>query len=335
MRYIALFMWFISFSITYANDSTRLHFETSFQTLKQMLEGKQSINFERAVYLSEYPYLNHQYTYKDFQETLDLHVFFIKQIAQANNQASSMDFGVRVNKYGRFNMNDIRYTEEQKKTLYSNLINNWAIFTYLTDTTSIGCLKHYPFAYEFEDPFGMKDWKTSQVMNLFTPKQKGNCYALASLFKILANRLNTNAKLCTAPQHIYIQHQNEKGHWYNVELATAGHLNDGKIQTLTYTTPEALKNNLALRTLEEKQTIGICLVNLAKSYEHKFNASADDFLLKCAELTLTHDPKNLNALLLKQQVLDKRVTDFAKAHKITTIYGLKQHTEIAREVQAL
>ena len=26
-----------------------------------------------------------------------------------------------------------------------------------------------------------------------------------------------------------------------------------------------------------------------------------------------HDPKNLNALLLKQQVLDKRVIEFAKA----------------------
>ena len=92
-----------------------------------------------------------------------------------------------------------------------------------------------------------------------------------------------------------------------MELATAGHPGDGTIQTLTYTTTEAIKNGIALRSYDERQSIGLCLVNLAKSYEHRFGVKNADFILQCAELVLQYDTKNLSALLLKQQVLDERL----------------------------
>ena len=55
-------------------------------------------------------------------------------------------------------------------------------------------------------PFGRKEWSGSQVINLLAGEEpKGNCFALAGLFKILSDRLNAGAMICTAPQHIYIQ----------------------------------------------------------------------------------------------------------------------------------
>lgn len=94
-------------------------------------------------------------------------------------------------------------------------------------------------------------------------------------------------------------------------------------------------NNIALRTLDEKQSVALCLVNLAKSYEHKYNNKTDEFLLQCAELALKHDPKNLNALLLKQQVLDARVIEYARENKLNSIEKLRKDKNINNQLEQL
>lgn len=321
------------------------NYETAFDELKAMLEGTQEPNFERAVFISENPYYNNLNKYADFQQNIDFHIYFIKALIKDNDKSDSIDFNVKVNQYGRFNLDDIRHMPDEKKALYKKSIANWAIFKYLTDTvysiipkddlfTDVIC--HSPFTYSSHDPFGKKKWSTSQVINLlYSQEQKGNCFALTAFFKILSDRLQSDARICTAPQHIYIQHRDKKGDYYNVELATAGHPGDGTIQTLTHTTTEAIKSGIALRSFDAKQSMGLCLVNLAKSYEHKFGSKDDDFLLRCAELVLKHDPLNLNALLLKQQILDVRVTNFALENNISDINKLKANKEISATVTDL
>ncbi len=312
------------------------NFETAFDELKAMLEGKIEPNFERAVFISENPYYNSQHNYEEFQRNIDFHLYFIKLLIKDNDKSDSIDFNVKVNQYGRFNLDDIRHMPDEKKALYKKSVANWAIFTYLTDTTNFYSVNHLPFTYASHDPFGIKDWSNSQVINLlYSQEQKGNCFALTALFKILSDRLQSDARICTAPQHIYIQHRDKKGDYYNVELATAGHPGDGTIQTLTHTTTEGIKSGIALRSFDTKQSIGLCLVNLAKSYEHKFGSKDDDFMLKCAELVLKHDKLNLNALLLKQQILDTRVTDYAKENSINDINALKSNSAISKAVYEL
>jgi len=312
------------------------NYETAFDELKTMLEGAIEPDFERAVFISENPYNDNKFTYGIFQGNIDFHLFFLNKLIAANDKSDSIDFNVKVNQYGRFNLDDIRHMPEEKKALYQKSLTNWAIFTYLTDTTNFYSENHLPFTYASHDPFGIKDWSNSQVINLlYSQEQKGNCFALTALFKILSDRLKSDARICTAPQHIYIQHKDKKGDYYNVELATAGHPGDGTIQTLTHTTTEAIKSGIALRSFDAKQSIGLCLVNLAKSYEHKFGSKDDDFLLKCAELVLKHDRLNLNALLLKQQVLDVRVSSFAMENNISDINKLKTNPEISQTVYEL
>lgn len=319
-----------------ATDSSNIHFENALQEVKEMLEGTKKLDFERAVFITENAYHDNAYSYEAFQQTIANNLFLITQLIYANNKSDTLDFNVKVQQNGRFNIDEIRYTPQQKKELYNNELANWAIFTYITDTTAFGSYTHYPYQYNAKDPFGMKDWKNSQVINLLASNENtGNCFAFAALFKIFANQLNSNAVICTAPQHIYIQHQDHKGDWYNVELATAGHPTDGSIQTLTYTTNKALMNDIALRNLDEKQSVALCLVNLAKSYEHKYNNPTADFLLQCAALALQHDPKNLNALLLKQQVLDAKVVAYARTNKINTIEKLRNDKEINGQLTQL
>lgn len=309
------------------------NYELAFEELKAMLKGTTTPDFERAVFISENPYHENVYTYSDFQKNIDFHIFLIRQLINVNDKSDSIDFNVKVNKYGRFNLDEIRHLPDEKKELYQKALSNWAIFTYLTDTTAIHPFYNIPYTYSATDPFGKKDWSNSQVINLLVSEEKkGNCFALTAFYKILANRLNANARLCTAPQHIYIQHRDTKGDYYNVELATAGHPRDGTIQTLTHTTTEAIKSGIALRSYDEKQSIGLCIINLAKSYEHKFGSKDDDFLLKCAETVLKHDNLNLNALLLKQQVLDERVVNFAKENKTNDINTLKSNQEISHTI---
>jgi hypothetical protein len=151
------------------------------------------------------------------------------------------------------------------------------------------------------------NWENTQVINLNNTKQ-GNCFALASLFKIFADRLNSDASLCTAPSHIYIRHKDEKGIKYNVELGSKNFPGTGMISAVTYTTNQAIQNGIAQRELNTTQAVALSLVYLAKGYQHKFNNSYDDFILQCAETALQYDSKNLNAQLLKAEYLENKLT---------------------------
>lgn len=313
-------------------------YELAFRDLSDMLNGSVELDFERAVFLSENPYHNGRFSYIDFQERVSSHLLTIKGIIAAKDKSDTIDFDAKVNEHGRFALKDLRYLPEQKKELYRQALSNWAIFKYLTDTitnmviidSALSVLWHFPYSYSTNDPFGMKDWSNSQVINLLMlDNNRGNCFALTGLFKIFSDRLKANAKICTAPQHIYIQHQDPKGQYYNVELATAGHPADGIIQTLTYTPSDAIRSGIALRDYTTKQSIGLCLVNLAKSYEHKFHTKNDPFMLRCAELALQYDSVNLNALLLKAQILDAQVTSYATKQHINNIETLKADKSIS------
>ncbi|MGV6861021.1 MAG: hypothetical protein ACWA41_04570 [Putridiphycobacter sp.] len=283
-----------------------------------MLEGKEIKSFEKAVFLSENPYLNNKYSFENFEYGINQHIFLIEKLIKANNQSDSLDFSTEIDRSKPYDVRSFRYTSEEKKELYQKALTNWAIFTYMTDTIELPYSYHYPFSYQIEDPFGMKNWKHSQVTNLLTSdNQKGNCLSLVSLFKIFSERLNSDAIICTAPGHIYLRHKDEKGFMYNVELATASHPGDGSIRTLTYTHKEALMNNIALRQLSNEQNIALCLVNLGKSFERKFNTQSDDFILKCAETALKYDSLSLNAHLLKLQVLEVQVINYALKHQLS------------------
>ncbi|MBI4645307.1 MAG: hypothetical protein HY738_01620, partial [Bacteroidia bacterium] len=197
---------------TTEDSLTKSCFYSAKAELENMLSGKIPLNYERAIFITENAYRGNAIDYSEYKKILDIHTERILNLIHNNNEADKQVF-----------KNNILYTKAEQKEQYRKLLTNWAIYTYLTDTTySVNkneFVYYLPFQYSWNDPLSTIDWSNSQVLNLLTHKN-GNCYALAALYKILSERLSSDANIATAPNHIFIVHSDLKGISYNIELAS-------------------------------------------------------------------------------------------------------------------
>ena len=285
-------------------ESSKAFFVEAKAELEKMLDGKKSLSYERAIFTIENAY---------WQGTISDSLFDAVIIKHTKNIRKIIADQKPMPEYNPTDLVELaQMSANERKDNYMNALINGAIFRYITDTTYFidkdKFSYHLPYGYSFADPMGSTDWANTHVTHLLDSKN-GNCFALASLYKIFAERLNAKANLCTAPGHIYIRHADDKGTLYNVELSNGGSFpGTGTIETLTYSTTEAVKNNVALRDLDLKHSVALCLVYLAKGYQHKTGSKPDNFMLDCAEAALKYDPLCLNAMLLKSAVLENRLT---------------------------
>ena len=93
-------------------------------------------------------------------------------------------------------------------------------------------------------------------------------------------------------------------------------------------------------TLDLKQSVTLCLVDLAKGYERKMGekAAQDDFMIRCAKLALAHNPQNINAKLLWAETLGKRLLALMKqreARAVGEIMFLPQAKALVAEMERL
>ncbi len=282
-------------------DKSKQNYISALQQIEVMLSGKQPLSYQKAIFLTENAWWDDHMDYSAFRETISRDTSIIRTIA-VQLQAKP-DTPVSKNFW------DALHNENIKDRGYMDkAIINTAIFSYLTDTLYFvddnRTLQHLPFSYATSDPLGSMDWSNTQVLNLLG-KGQGNCYALVSLFKIFSECFNSDANIGTAPGHVYITHRDEKGLQYNVEIASKAFPGTGTLATLTHTSQQAIENDISLRELNLRQSICLTLIYLAKGYEHKYGLSEDDgFMLTCANTALYYDSLNLNAMLLKAQIME-------------------------------
>jgi len=267
--------------------------------LESMLAGDEPLDYERAVFVMENAYRGNSISYEAYENVLDFHTENIRLLAEANRDSVIDDLP-----------KDMFETEEDKYARYEKLLFNWAIYHYMTDTTRLNQNEqeflHLPYQYSYADPMGVLDWRNTQVLSLLENKA-GNCYALVNLYMIFSKRLGTDARIGTAPGHMFVMHDGMDGREYFVELANGSFPGTGTIMTLSYSTLESVKEGIAMRELDEKRAVGMCLVYLGKGYEYKFETKIDGFIYDCAETALEYDELNLNAMLLKAKVLEERL----------------------------
>jgi hypothetical protein len=302
-------------------------FYSAKDEIEAMLSGEKPLDYERAVFITENAYWANKGEYDMYEFVLNFHTSNILKLYSLSRNEQEQKF-----------KQSFTETINDKKEKYNNTLLNWAIYTYITDTTYINdnnlVSYHLPFQYTYDDPFGTTDWKNSQVFSLLNKNlKKGNCYALASLFKIFSERLGSNACISTAPGHVFVVHEDMKGNPYNVELAAKAFPGSGSIKAYTNTTHEAVVNGISMRKLNLKESIGLCLVYLAKGYEHKFEKSNDEFMMQCAQLTLKYDSLNLNAMLLKAQILEEKIINSMNTHRLTTVSQISQNITLNKEFQ--
>jgi hypothetical protein len=329
---LALALLFFGFvcSAQTRTDSIKVNFAKAKNEIENMLLGIVPLDYERAVFITENAYYENTLNYADFQYAVNFHLENIKIISQKMLQVNNI-----------ITKPNILISKDSASKNIRSISDNLAIYKYMTDTTYFVFDSmqyfHPKFQYSFSDPFATFNWENSQTTTLLDfDKHYGNCNALTSLFKIFSLRLNSNAILCTAPNHIFVRHANENGIFYNIELASKAFPGTGSIETISYTSDEAARSGIAMRELTLKQSICLQLINLAKGYEHKLNNKSDNFILDCAELCLKYDNLNLNAMLLNAEFLNGKIvqsnksilqlqnsSDFISYQKqITSLYSL-------------
>jgi len=306
MKFIIHFLLFtIGSAAVMAQHSSEQNYYAAKAALEDMLDGKEPLSYEKALFIVENAWYDNEVNPSHWNAVIDGHVRIIRQMI-----ADSYDERVITQKPG------LLVTKEQLLDQYKKALTNWAIYTYITHgflwEDSSGLQLHKKYRYSCSDPMATLHWEHSQVMHL-NDTREGNCFALASFFKILADRLQSGAQLCTAPSHIYISHADEKGINYNIELGSRSFPGTGALSAVTYTTDQAIRSGIAQKALSPQEEVVLTLVYLAKGFEHKFNTTSDPFILQCAAAALRYDPKNLNALLLKREYLERRLTAQHKA----------------------
>jgi hypothetical protein len=281
MRQILLFI----LSLAWVNASAQQQYEIAFNELNGMLTDSIAVSFKRAVYVTENAYLDNQLNYDEFDKHIKLlagRCFLI------------------------FQQSDLVYNGNDKDVIKKYA----AVFRLMTDT-----MKFYknekdfystiPYKYDFEDFFGDKDWRKMFVSKLLTT-HTGNCHSLPFLYKMLCEELGVKAQLAMAPNHTYIKLWCEKMGWYNTELTSGYFPIDAWIMASGYVHLTAVQNRVYMDTLSSKQSIAVCLIDLAKGYEKKFGDRSNlNFITKCCDLALKFYPQYVNGLILRAETYKK------------------------------
>jgi hypothetical protein len=297
-------------------EETKANYEKAFLEIKGMLEGTSTPSFKKAVFLTESAYLNNSI---DF-EIVDQAIQFLASRARiVENQVT------------------LHYSEIDK----AQMQKNFAVFKLMSDTVryytdSLNYIETHPFTYDFDDMWGDFDWAQMFVTKLLMTG-KGNCHSLPFLYKILAEEIGGKAYLSMAPNHIYIKQYARQGGWYNTELTSYQFPIDSWIMASGYIHLSAIQNGVYMDTLSTKQSLAVCLTDLAKGYERKFPADFE-FTLKCADLALMYYPNYSNVLILKAETLKKKFEQMMKQKQVqyaSQLFGDPEAKELYDQMEKL
>jgi hypothetical protein len=269
-------------------------YEHSFLEIKKMLEGTTILSFKKAVYLTENAYLNDSISFDEYQKAIQ---FLAGRCKAIENQAN------------------LFYSERDKEQIQKN----FAVFKLMSDTVryytdSVNYSETYPFMYDFDDFWGDFDWSQMFVTKLLRTG-KGNCQSLPFLYKILTEEIGGKAYLSMAPNHIYIKQYARKGGWYNTELTSNQFPIDAWIMASGYIHLSAIQNGVYMDTLSTKQSVAVCLTDLAKGYERKVKNDSE-FIFKCLDLALEYYPNYPNALILKAETMKKEFEQMMEKKRV-------------------
>ncbi len=303
MRLKLLILFLLFYQVQYAQEPTDtntndLGYLDAFDELNDMLTGNKTIDFKRAVFITENAYFGDALDYDDFLNIINNYTSLAKGIIKARN---------------------LQYNEKDKEKISAYA----AVFSIMQDTTEIlldsNVIEyHLPFTYDFEDYFGVEDWSQMFVTKLLLT-HNGNCHSLPILYKILVEELGERAYLSLAPNHMYIKLQSKKLGWYNTELTSGIFPIDAWLMASGYIHLSAIQNGIYMDTLSQKQSVALCMVDLAQGYQRKFDTD-NEFVLKCCDTALEYYPNFVNALLLKAETILQSNTTEKDLQELKILY---------------
>jgi hypothetical protein len=259
-------------------------YEPAYQELAKMLDDRYPLNFKRAVFLTENAYFDNRLSFEEFSQQISGLATVCRLLKKTNEPY-------------------FLYDRDDKE----NVARNAAIFLLMKDSTHLRKgVTLPPFRYDFEDFDGDDDWRKMFVSKLLVT-HKGNCHSLPYLYKMLADETGAQTWLSLAPNHIYLKQRDRKDGWYNTELTSYTFPIDAWLTASGYISRETIISGIYMDTLSAKQNVVLCLVDLAKGYEHKVGrVAAEPFVSKCTALALQYFPHYINAQLLQAETLRQK-----------------------------
>ena len=107
--------------------------------------------------------------------------------------------------------------------------------------------------------------------------------------------------------------------------------------TTGYVSVQSMRTGLYMDTLSLKQSVAVCVNDLAKGYERKFGDENYTFILKCCNLGLAYYPNYGELLLLKAETLKKlyqrKIAEYGLNAPDSKEYGDTLHSIYAKMEQ--
>lgn len=291
-------------TVYYYPISPEIFYNNAFDEFKKMLEGNQELSFKRAVFITENAYLEN---FLDYQK-------FCARIAELATIANNWS---KLNK-----LKDYKYKDS------TNTVLNAAIFNTLTDTVfdKNNNIINIPYVYDFNDCFANHNWENMFVTKLLLT-HKGNCHSLPFLYKLVAEELKVKAWLSFTPNHIYIRNYSKKTSWYNTEMTNAMFPTEAWVMTSGYVSVNSIVSGIYMDTLGLKQSVVVCVNDLAKGYLRKFKNPDLQFVLNCCDLGLKYYPNYAELLLLKAETHKKMYQNYVAKYGMNVQNSTNPHSE--------
>lgn len=256
-------------------------FYSAFDEISTMLNGQDTLNLGRAVFLIENAYHNNKYNYADYKNIIKESVDFCNQ-----------------------------KIDEEKLNKNDNLVKNMMLFRFICDTLKVNNKStqkqqtHYPVKYNYEDYDSQISYDSHFVTTLMQTNT-GQCHSMPLYYLVLAEEMGADAYWSFSPRHSFVKIQDKKGDWHNLELTAKAILSDTHYMNSGYIKAEALQNKIYLEPMDKTNVVAEMLIELARGYYQKYGY--DDFYLKCIDTAQQHLKNDLNVKLL-QSAYQTRLT---------------------------
>lgn len=255
------------------DDETGSAFYKAFDEINKMLNGQQTLNLGRAVFLAENAWHNNKYNYDEYKNA-------IKSSADFCNQK----------------------IEEEQLDGTDNLVKNMMLFRFMCDTLKLkdkstqNSQTHFPAKYNYEDYDSHISYDSHFVTTLMQTGV-GQCHSMPLYYLVLAEEIGAEAYLSFSPRHSFVKIQDQNGDWYNLELTAKAILSDTHYMNSSYIKSEALQNKIYLEPMDKANVVAEMLVELARCYYQKYGL--DDFYLKCLNTARQYLDNDINVKIMK------------------------------------
>jgi len=179
---------------------------------------------------------------------------------------------------------------------------------------------HRVYQYDLDDLRGEKN--PVSTLSYLLKSRYGNCISLPTLVTIVGQRVGVDIKLAIAASHVFAHFKDEDGRVTNIEATSGTLLSDSAYIRNFDIHPDAIKNQVYLQSLSNKQALAVLIVELGRKYMHQ---SDYENALKIADLALSHHPKLPKAMLLKGNVYNHLLqNELARLKSINQPIGHEQ-----------